>query len=266
MAESAAGDVYKESHHRHGTKNKKNALLIKPVVGKAKKTVYDLPPVTHTYGRKEAGDAAGVREAVGSWKPHVPNPGDEPPRDFVKINRLAATAKVTNPKGTAQFRRSIDIRVQTSPARVASGDPFAGVTFGAASEREGTPMASVLSNAYQRQWIAKNHQAESKDRDFKSTSKTRLLNKTRSPTKASMGHHRLRLAEPKPRFVMKRFQGVPGRAPIPKKAGSPSATAPAAAANPEVYVPAPGSPYHATATPALATAPNPAPAAQPAAH
>lgn len=49
-------------------------------------------------------------------------------------------------------------------------------------------MASVLSNAYQRQWIAKNREAEAKERDEKSSSKTRLLNKTLSPTKASMGY------------------------------------------------------------------------------
>lgn len=50
------------------------------------------------------------------------------------------------------------------------------------------PMASVISNAYQRQWIAKNRESESKERDFKSTQKMKLMDKTMSPTKASMGY------------------------------------------------------------------------------
>jgi len=236
-------DVYKETHYRHGAKSKKNALLIKPVVGHGRATTYSLPPVTHTYGKKETGDEAGVREAVGSWKQHVPNAGEEPPRDFVKINQKATSAGATNPKLTAQFRKTIDIRVQTSPARTTGpADPFAGVTFGMETKREDTPMASVLSNAYQRQWIVQNREAESKEQDFKSTSKTHLKNSTLSHTRASIGHFRQPAEPPKERFMMSRFHDVQPKVNSYKGGATFAASASTSQQHPEVYVPAPGSP------------------------
>lgn len=67
-----------------------NRLLIKPVVGKAKKASYDVPGQAHTYGQPVTRDEVSGKELIFSWKVAQPSKSSDAYVDRVKMNRVAA--------------------------------------------------------------------------------------------------------------------------------------------------------------------------------
>jgi len=66
--------------------SKKNRLLLKDDVGKAKACTFALPK-GRTYGRAETRDAVGVAALTSSWINHVSSPPSKKAKDFGKLNR-----------------------------------------------------------------------------------------------------------------------------------------------------------------------------------
>lgn len=65
---------------------KKNRLLLKDDVGKAKACPFALPK-DRTYGRAATRDAVGVAALTGSWVNHVSSPPAKKAKDFARLNR-----------------------------------------------------------------------------------------------------------------------------------------------------------------------------------
>lgn len=131
----------------------KNIILVKDEVGRAKKSVYDLPHEAHAYGRSEIPDLEGAREVTMNWAPHVPNPRSEPAcQDFRKLNKMAAKSAVSNAKQLAEFRRGTDVRmVNPGPVgclpKVIPSDVIPSFAYGRKS-RPSTPIYSVVGGHY----------------------------------------------------------------------------------------------------------------------
>jgi hypothetical protein len=133
--------------------NSRNAVLVKDDVGKAKPTIYDLPPDGHAYGRSDPPDQEGAREVTMHWAAHVPRrkPGPEC-QDFRKLNRLAAQNGCTNALELAEWRTQNDVRlIPKGPAgclpKVIPSDVIPSFAYGRKS-RPSTPIASVVGNTY----------------------------------------------------------------------------------------------------------------------
>jgi len=131
----------------------RNAVLVKDDIGKAKPSIYDLPPEGFTYGRSEPADAEGAREVTMFWASHVPRPKPGPDcQDFRKLNRTAAKCGVRNARDLAEFRRHTDIKlVPPGPVgvlpKVIPSDVIPSFAYGSKS-RPSTPITHVIGNQY----------------------------------------------------------------------------------------------------------------------
>jgi len=132
----------------------RNAVLVKDDIGKAKPTIYDLPPDHHAYGLSEIPDMEGAREVTMNWAAHVPRPKPGlKGQDFRLINKMATRSKVGNAKQLAEFRRSYDFPLaQPGPAagpapKVIPSDVIPAFAYGRKS-RPSTPISHVIQGHY----------------------------------------------------------------------------------------------------------------------
>mmetsp|Transcript_68159 Transcript_68159/g.142412 ORF Transcript_68159/g.142412 Transcript_68159/m.142412 type:complete len:229 (-) Transcript_68159:265-951(-) len=131
----------------------RNAVLVKDDVGKAKPTVYDLPPDGHAYGRCDPPDAEGAREITMHWASHVPRKKSGPEcQDFRKLNRMAAKSGVANANDLKNWRTMNDVKlIPKGPAgcmpKVIPSDVIPSFAYGVKS-RPSTPINSVIGNHY----------------------------------------------------------------------------------------------------------------------
>jgi hypothetical protein len=132
----------------------RNAVLVKDDVGKAKPTIYDLPPDNHAFGRSEIPDMEGAREVTMNWAAHVPRPKPGiKGQDFKLINKMASRSKVGNAKQLADFRRSNDFPLPQpgaaagAPPKVIPSDVIPAFAYGRKS-RPSTPISHVIQGGY----------------------------------------------------------------------------------------------------------------------
>jgi len=203
-------DIYDDGSYRLDVPPKKrtNVLLVRPVLGKVKPTTYTLPGCSFTYGKRDQFDEEGVREVVGSWKQHTPCPASEPGRDFKKLNKCAVVAGATSSKHISDFRLQVDIRCQTlNTGPRNKHDQIPDMVFGR-PQKPSTPIAGVLSNSYQRDWLVDQKQQKLKTHQQKLNLHTKALSQH---TRASLGHQKIRAGPSKEPFKMQKFQGVEAR-------------------------------------------------------
>jgi len=130
-----------------------NAVLVKDDIGRAKPTIYSLPPAGFAYGKSEPADAEGAREVTMHWAAHVPRPKPGIAcQDFRKLNRTAAKSGVRNAKDLVEFRKYNDIKLlPPGPAgclpKVIPSDVIPSFSYGSKS-RPSTPIAHVVGNQY----------------------------------------------------------------------------------------------------------------------
>lgn len=133
--------------------NSRNCMLVKDDVGKAKPSVYNLPPEGHAFGRSDPADLEGAREVTMHWASHVPRSQSGPEcQDFKKINKSAAKSGVANARQLVEFRKSNDIKlIPQGPAgclpKVIPSDVIPSFAYGRKS-RPSTPIASVVGGHY----------------------------------------------------------------------------------------------------------------------
>ena len=147
-----------------------------------------------------------------NWVAFKPNNAEQPPRNFVRLNRDATVAGCVNATQATRYRDDHDARIVPASANARKARDDAQLclherTFGKKSDKP-TPVGNVVANAYQADWMRK---------------ATKILeenpNKPKGalplpvPTKASLGQAQAarKFAPPKKVFVLKRFQNIPGK-------------------------------------------------------
>ncbi|THD19938.1 hypothetical protein D915_009333 [Fasciola hepatica] len=168
-----------------------NILHQRSVLGKCGTHCLITPDSSFTYGIKSVKNA-GVPDAM-CWsaedkKDSVSSDRMEWVRDFIALNCESIQAGVTNAKELKMFRASHDTfrsKQKTKQKRAASAQD---VTFGI-KNRPSTPLADILGNRFQENWIAEQQQRLKKREDKESkrhlvAGKTRaqLLRSTQKPT------------------------------------------------------------------------------------
>ena len=93
--------------------NRRNYLVLKDDVGKAKPTTRDLPAGSFAYGKAEKSKQEGVGIITTSWLSHKTRSGDDVhnPRDFKKLNKFAVVGGMVTSKDNYQWRKTHDARI-----------------------------------------------------------------------------------------------------------------------------------------------------------
>jgi len=201
----------------------RNAVLVKDDVGKAKPTIYDLPPQEHAFGRSEIPDMEGAREVTMNWAAHVPRPKPGlKGQDFKLINKMASRSKIGNAKQLAEFRRSNDFPLaQPGPAagpapKVIPSDVIPAFAYGRKS-RPSTPISHVVQGRYAAEF------EEAQDMGYARTMEERgapgrppkvRLNKTASAQIQLVRDQKAAqdaLVNKPPPWTMKKFRNVKGK-------------------------------------------------------
>lgn len=206
-------DIYDDGEYKIEVPSHKrtNVLLVNRPLGKVVPATRTLPGPGHTYGFVDLHDDEGAGDVLGSWQAHRRGTEEPPGKDFVRLNKYASMSGAVTAKNVATFRRVNDIR-QGERAVPTSADgvyfPDSNTVFGRPSP-DSAPIQDLITNAYQRRYIAEQRVARAQ----RAKSQT-ISNKTyaRSQhTKASLGHTKVPAPEPKPMFKLKQFQDVPSR-------------------------------------------------------
>lgn len=200
-----------------------NRLLVKTSVGKTKRSTMDLPPSDFVYGRKQEKDAENAGQVILNWVCHQPDAEAQPGRDFLRLNKVAAASGCTTATDVHKFRQTVDFRLKhggNPRQRKASTPSLQERCFGRQT-RPSTPIQRLISNSYQREWIADQHSALTSG----STPTSRKIVEPQ-PTKASLGHAIARKkSQPKELFKIARFKAVGPRVVIPKPTAASAASA-----------------------------------------
>ena len=93
--------------------NRKNYLVLKDDVGKAKPSTRDLPGPAFAYGKTEKAKQEGAGVITTSWLYHKSKMNDQMhnPRDFKKLNKFAVVGGMVTSKDNYQFRKTHDARI-----------------------------------------------------------------------------------------------------------------------------------------------------------
>eukprot|EP00128_Syssomonas_multiformis_P000211 Colp12_sorted_trinity150504_noHs@16058 len=194
---------------------RKNPLLIKPKLGQSRPTIYDLPPLEHTYGRVLNRDCT-LREVISEWQVVKRNPDDLPPVDFVSMNRNSVKNGLVTAREQAYFRadntnivrkklgnHKKDSIVDAAPPEFPAGKP---------SRECSTPIDDILKNAYQVQFIEGLMKANQERKRIKAA-----IGKNRHETKSTLLKKMPVIPHPADQppqhlnFTMSKFKNVPSR-------------------------------------------------------
>ena len=93
--------------------NRKNYLVLKDDVGKAKPTTRDLPGPAFAYGKTDKVKQEGAGVITTSWLYHKSKLTDDKhnPRDFKKLNKFAVVGGMVTSKDNYKFRKTHDARI-----------------------------------------------------------------------------------------------------------------------------------------------------------
>ena len=138
--------------------NTTNALLIKPVLGCVKATVYDLPSagnnLQHEYGLPQVRDGSSSAEVVGNWAQHDPNMKVQPGRDFKQLNKHAVVEGVINCKQMKDYRSTHDYRLKLGSDKVPEVKPYDVSTSFGRPTNASTSFNDLFSHSYRYDWVA----------------------------------------------------------------------------------------------------------------
>lgn len=99
---------FKKYYHRFADRylgGKVNKLLVKDMVGRTRKSGYDLPPEGHRFGKVLTRDPEGAGDVVLHWKGGKLSNPPAPPRNMLAMNAAAAAAGCTTAKEIRQFQQ-----------------------------------------------------------------------------------------------------------------------------------------------------------------
>jgi len=130
--------------------NKKNLLLVKDDVGRAKPATRDLPPDGFTFGKADRRDHESAGLVTSSWKMHEQSKPQEAERDFRKLNKMSIKNGIIDAKHQKEFRDHNDARIEATigdRSRRGHSHVPENLAFGKAN-RPSTPINGIISNYY----------------------------------------------------------------------------------------------------------------------
>jgi hypothetical protein len=158
-----------------------NFLLRKDEVGKAKPSLYHLPPDGFAYGMPLRRDREGAGPVLSSWKQHTNTQSIQPGLDFIRINTSSIAAGCSTVKQVYEFRNSNEIRGR-SARRVEQRRSLAEIVMAhGVKGKPSTPMDQVMSNLYGRIAEDEKHQIYSRPSQVSPTNSHMRYNKTTTP-------------------------------------------------------------------------------------
>ncbi|XP_038637576.1 cilia- and flagella-associated protein 77 [Scyliorhinus canicula] len=183
-----------------------NPLLIKPELGKGKRSGNLLPGPNYVYGTIEKVNDGGVPAAIGHWhtvKPRKQETLQKLKRDFAALNKAAIKAGLITPREIQQFRATHDIGTLGKKAEKKEG-LLPEITFGMPT-RTSTPMFDLLENKFQKEWLD-----EQKVRDhIKKKKKTHQVTLVKNyQTRAAVLNKAVPKVDPAPIVHPKRYQKI----------------------------------------------------------
>ncbi|TPX35591.1 hypothetical protein SmJEL517_g02104 [Synchytrium microbalum] len=140
-----------------------NPLLVPHEVGKTKRSVYNLPNSDFTYGKTYERDPNDTAACSLQWHGKAVKHRNalDAPLDYVVMNRNAARKGLLTPGQVKAYRAENPVRVKlTEPQDAAAlrhpklpSDKNPSHTYGQLV-RPSTPVARLMTDKYQREWIA----------------------------------------------------------------------------------------------------------------
>lgn len=191
--------------------NKTNPLLIKPLLGCVRATVYDLPSVgnlQHEYGLRQERDGSSSAEVVGNWAQHDPNDKVLPGRDFKALNKHAVVDGVTSCNGMRDYKKTHDFRLKLGSDKQKEAKPYDAATSFGRPTNASTSFNDLFSHSYRYDWVAEAVPAAdavaAKKSKKPTMTKTAILNQQAAQAK---------MVEPpqKEEWKMKAFTAVPAK-------------------------------------------------------
>ena len=177
--------------------NSNNILLVKDDVGKAKKSVRDLPSGEHCYGSKLKKDSESAGAVISSWQEHRPTLENLAEKDFKKLNKMSLENKLITPKQVSHFVKENDVRIKEKKTGKDLSKNIPDEYFGVPN-KPGTPIDKVVSNGYGNLAATekkKAYEASLQNKPTKQKDTSRIPEKSPTP-------------EEKKEFKMKKFQSV----------------------------------------------------------
>ncbi|CAM9642791.1 unnamed protein product, partial [Chrysoparadoxa australica] len=187
---------------------------LQPVVGRVKTCTYDLPK-GHTYGASVVRDPEGAGAVISTWDVAERSVAKKSDRNLIKTNVLAIQAGNLSAKDMREFAQCHpDIRFKPPVSKLRNEDgtkyvekiPSQG-PFGIKNPMNEASLSNLIEAKYT------HFVADESDYPDVRILKKRFKIPPHRMTKAAMGHSiRNRPPEPeKPKFVLSKFQNVPGR-------------------------------------------------------
>lgn len=188
-----------------------NPLLAKPQLGKPTPRFFTLPSDDFTYGRTSIGKDGGAAEALASWSQvaylQSQEKKEEPPRDFIRLNKAAVKSGLTTAQEQFQYRAIHDFRQKPKSSgkrRTKSVPPD--IVFGI-STRPSTPIFDLLEHRYQAEWLERRRQMEQAQLD----ETRKAIASKRYETRASLLRKHSQPVDPPPPWHLPKFSKVPAR-------------------------------------------------------
>jgi hypothetical protein len=135
----------------------KNPLLVKPILGCVKATVYDLPSkanLQHEFGLRQERDGTTSNEVLGAWNSHDGTNSVQPGRDFKMLNKQAVVTGVTTCKGIANYRSTHDFRLKLGSEKPTEIKPYDQTTSFGRPSHPTTSFNDLFSHSYRYDWVA----------------------------------------------------------------------------------------------------------------
>jgi len=195
------------NYRRFGKKKATNPLLVRPEVGKIKRTTYDLPTGDYTFGKPNIPDPENAKQVTGSWAAHSLSRGSSPKVDLIAMNKKAARNGCTNAAQVADFKKTQEVILQKrsqGPTQNFSPHNGDGVAYGRCSVPDGN-FHDLIKNQYQQNYVLQARK--------KAAAKPKTSSRIKDPvhTRASLGHVTQKEPTPKTQFKLKQFKDVASR-------------------------------------------------------
>ncbi|KAJ3209010.1 hypothetical protein HDU67_006425 [Dinochytrium kinnereticum] len=213
------------------SKTTHNPLLVRDSVGKTRPSVFDLPGSEHVYGKKvERNPEETAAQVLQHWNVKATSKHAIPALDYITMNRNTAKQGINSPKDIREYRKSHPVRMKVGDNEVyaklntaTNGETSAelrrqrligplpsdydkGFAYGKPT-RPSTPVARLMTDAYQREWIEDQEKREKERETSERERAKRKQNKTITPAKVALPKKVLLIdKDPKDLFKLSKFQ------------------------------------------------------------
>lgn len=199
---------------RPALNKKKNHLLARDDVGRAKPTSYDLPKDGFAYGARPGADDEGAADIIRTWAEHVPSADRSHNIDYTRYNKstlgkASVLRPATSPSGTGKKKSGNTTRGRAQDQ-----------VFGMPT-RSSTPIEDVIRQVFGQRYEEKKMK-EQEEEEQKGNFHGREICTTRASEGHKQGAERrqaMMKPEQKKHFKLKKFANVTSTFKIPRDFG-----------------------------------------------